>query len=83
MGKNLKPRGQVDLIISFKNLLTIGCKNKLLKGEQWLSGRVLDFRPRGRRFEPHQRHCVVSLSKIENNSPPHIMIIYSTSQSKT
>ena len=29
-------------------------------GAQWLSGRVLDSRPRGRGFE---RHCVVSLSK--------------------
>ena len=32
--------------------------------EVWLlSGRVLDLRSRGRRFEPHRRHCVVSLSK--------------------
>ena len=31
---------------------------------QWLSGRVLDARPRGSGFKPHQRHCVVSLSKI-------------------
>ena len=30
---------------------------------QWLSGRVLDSRPRGHGFEPHQRHCVVFLSK--------------------
>ena len=28
-------------------------------GVQWLSGRVLDSRPRGGGFEPHQRHCVV------------------------
>ena len=27
---------------------------------QWLSGRVLDSRPRGRVFKPHRRHCVVS-----------------------
>ena len=33
------------------------------KGAQWLSGRVLDSRPKGRGFEPHRRHCVVSLSK--------------------
>ena len=26
---------------------------------QWLSGRVLDSRPRGHGFEPHRRHCVV------------------------
>ena len=29
------------------------------------SGRVLDSRPKGRRFEPHWRHCVVSLSKTQ------------------
>ena len=32
-------------------------------GVQWDSGRVLDSRRRGRGFEPHRRHCVVSLSK--------------------
>ena len=37
-------------------------------GAQWLSGRVLDLRPRGRRFEPHRRHCVVSMSKNINPS---------------
>ena len=30
-------------------------------GAQWLSGRVLDSRPKGRGFEPHRRHCVVVL----------------------
>ena len=35
---------------------------------QWLSGRVLDSRPKGRGFEPHWRHCVVSLSKNINPS---------------
>ena len=35
-----------------------------VRGGQWLSGRVLDSRLRGCRFEPHWRHhCVVSLSK--------------------
>ena len=37
-------------------------------GAQWLSGRVLDSRPRGDRFEPYRRHCVVSLSKKINPS---------------
>ena len=37
-------------------------------GAQWLSGRVLDSRPRGRGFEPHRRHCVVSMSKNINPS---------------
>ena len=34
-----------------------------VRGGQWLSGRVLDSRPRGRWFEPQRRHCDVSLSK--------------------
>ena len=37
-------------------------------GAQWLSGRVLDSRLNGRGFEPHRRHCVVSLSKNINPS---------------
>ena len=37
-------------------------------GAQWLSGRVLDSRPKGRGFEPYRRHCVVSLSKNINPS---------------
>ena len=37
-------------------------------GAQWLSGKVLDSRPKGRGFEPHRRHCVVSLSKNINPS---------------
>ena len=36
--------------------------------ERERSGRVLDLRPRGHRFEPHRRHCVVSLSKNINPS---------------
>ena len=30
-------------------------------GGQWLSGIVLDSRPRGPGFKPHRRHCVVVL----------------------
>ena len=37
-------------------------------GAQWLSGRVLDSRPKGSGLEPHRRHCVVSLSKNINPS---------------
>ena len=37
-------------------------------GMQRLNGRALDSRPRGRGFEPHRRHCVVSLSKNINPS---------------
>ena len=35
-----------------------------LKGVQWLNGRVLDSRPKGRALEPIRRYCVVFLSKI-------------------
>ena len=38
------------------------------QGAQRLSGRVLDSRPKGRWFEPHRHHCVVSLSKNINPS---------------
>ena len=37
-------------------------------GAQWLSGRELDSRPKGRGFEPHRRLCIVSLSKNINPS---------------
>ena len=33
------------------------------QGAQWLSGRVLDSRLKGRRLEPHRRHCVVVLEQ--------------------
>ena len=33
------------------------------KGAQWLSGRVLYSRQKGRRFEPHRCHCVVVLEQ--------------------
>ena len=38
-------------------------KKKKKEGAQWLSGRVLDSRPKGRGFEPHRRHCVVVLEQ--------------------
>ena len=34
-----------------------------ITGAQWLSGRVLDLRLKGRGFEPHRRHCVVVLEQ--------------------
>ena len=40
----------------------------LIWGAQWLSGRVLDSRPKGCEFEPHRHHYVVSLSKNINPS---------------
>ena len=35
----------------------------MVEGAQWLSGRVLDSRPKGSGFEPHRRHCVVVLEQ--------------------
>ena len=37
-------------------------------GAQWHSSRVLGSRSRSHRFEPHRRHCLVSLSKNINPS---------------
>ena len=34
-----------------------------VKGAQCLSGRVLDSRPKGRVFQPQQRHCIVDLEQ--------------------
>ena len=38
-------------------------KESIIMGAQWLSGRVLDSRPRGCGFESHRRHCVVVLEQ--------------------
>ena len=38
-------------------------KSIFLPLAQWLSGRVLDLRPKGRGLEPHRRHCVVVLEQ--------------------
>ena len=32
-------------------------------GAQWLSGSVLDLRPKGRGLEPLRRHCIVVLEQ--------------------
>ena len=50
-----QPMTKWYLLHSFITLFT--------KGAQWLSDRVLDSRPRGHGFEPHQRHCVVVLEQ--------------------
>ena len=41
----------------------LGDQHDALMGAQWLSGRVLDSRPKGCGFEPHRRHCVVVLEQ--------------------
>ena len=47
------------MVLSWSHLLNTQAN----LGAQWLSGRVLDSRPRGRGFEPHWRHCIMSFSK--------------------
>ena len=49
-------------------VICIHCSPTYGEGAQWLGGRVLDSRLKGRGFEPHRRHCVVSLSKNINPS---------------
>ena len=44
----------------------------VFEGAQWLSGRVLDSRPRGRGFEPSWRQFVVSV--IKNINPSSVLI---------
>ena len=44
-------------------LRTVQGYHKLWKGAEWLSGRVLDSRPRDPRFESHQRHCALVLEQ--------------------
>ena len=39
------------------------CTHQASQGAQWLSGRMLDSRPKGSGFEPHRRHCVVVLEQ--------------------
>ena len=51
---------------SFSGLVCSGLHS--ISGAQWLSGRVLDSRPRGHGFEAQRRHCVVALSKTYNSS---------------
>ena len=49
-----------------------GLYTKLSLGAQWVSGRVLDWRPRGSGFEDHRRHCIMSLSK--NINPTLVLV---------
>ena len=44
-------------------------------GAQWLSGRMLDSRQRGRRFEPHWHHCVVVLEQDTFMIYPSLVLV--------
>ena len=48
------------------------------KGSQWLSGRVLDSRPKGRGFQPpRRRHCVVVLDNEQAHIYPSLVPVQS------
>ena len=58
-------RGMENPKLFFLKFNQIWCVSYLheWQGAQWLSGRVLDSRPKGRGFESHRRHCVVVLEQ--------------------
>ena len=56
---------QEPVIMDF---LTEPRERYIMSGAQWLSGRVLDLRPRCRGFEPHRRHFVVVLVVLEQDT---------------
>ena len=60
--KHVKRRVNVIVSTSVDNS-AIQCLTTLNCRAQWLSGRVLDSRPKGRGFEPHRRHCVMILEQ--------------------
>ena len=68
-----KPRHQLSLIrvlaVHMKKVLVLcyWLSAQWRLWVQWLSGRVLDSRPRDRGFEPQRRHSVVSLSKTHDS----------------
>ena len=58
----------VDNWVLYRKIYSLQDCLILQEGAQWLSDRWLDSRLKGRGFEPHRRHCVVSLSKNINPS---------------
>ena len=74
LGTAVQNKGEDLIILYWPNLhLRFCCFNPLPQGAQWLNGRVLNSRQRGRRFEPHRCHCVVSLSK--NINPSLVLVL--------
>ena len=75
----LNGNSQKDQILVFKtNSLLIQvksnaeCSKNAPRGAQRLSGRLLDSRLEGHEFEPHRRHCIMSLSK---NIYPSLVLV--------
>ena len=59
----MEREGEKKSVLRPYNSLIRASVMPVCKGRQWLSGRMLDSRPRDRGFEPNRRHCVMSLSK--------------------
>ena len=58
-----QPTHGITLPIHGITLSTHGITQSTHQGAQWLSGRMLDSRPKGCGFEPHRHHCVVVLEQ--------------------
>ena len=54
---------QCSYAVAMPHIRSWLCNTYTVWGAQWLSGRVLDSRPKGSGFEPHRRHCVVVLEQ--------------------
>ena len=56
---NMKAQHRIDQPLSYSMFYVLHSS----PGGQWLSGKVLDSRPKGGGFEHHLRHCVVVLEQ--------------------
>ena len=61
--RNEERRAYFDMQTFVSWFLYLDLKGRRCLGAQWLSGRVLDSRLRGRWFEPHWLHCVMVLEQ--------------------
>ena len=60
---NIQVRFKLDFVVEAHTLNPDQTALRIQTDAQWLSGRVLDSRPKGGGFEPHRRHCVVVLEQ--------------------
>ena len=60
---NVPVRNVVSITLELKYHIQQTLFYQVFEGGQWLSGRVLDSRPKGLGFEPHRHHCVVVLEQ--------------------
>ena len=56
----------MPLLLSLERMIACYIQNFIILAGRERSGRVLDSRPRACGFEPHRRHCIVSLRKNIN-----------------